>query len=189
MIPFNHLGWFFNRFGTAAYPAAIVRELCDALQVVPKNGAVLDLGAGTGIAGNYAHDCRGDLRFTAADPAEGMLHYVPAHVEKVAARAEELPFGDNAFDAIIAGEALHHFDDPAIALREISRVLCGGGMLFVYEFDPTTFKGGMICRVEKLLGEPGNFYAPGTLSGMLEAHGFTVRVSRHRWRYSLHAHR
>jgi len=185
MIPFNHLGWLFDRFGKAAYPAAVVQELCDALQGIRENGTVLDLGAGTGIIGNYAHGCRRDLRYFAADPAEGMLRYVPEHVEKVTARAEALPFDDNAFDAVAAGEALHHFDAPHDALREIARVLRTGGLLFIYEFDPSAFFGRLIFLAEKLLGEPGHFYPPETLSAMLEAHGFRVSVSRHGWRYTL----
>ena len=38
---------------------------------VPANsgGVWADLGAGTGIVGGYAHRCRSDLRFVAADPA------------------------------------------------------------------------------------------------------------------------
>jgi demethylmenaquinone methyltransferase/2-methoxy-6-polyprenyl-1,4-benzoquinol methylase len=188
MIPFNHLGWLFSRFGNAAYPEAVVHDLCDALNEVRRGGSVLDLGAGTGIVGNYAHGCRSDLRFVAADPAEGMLKYVPKHVEKVTARAEALPFEADVFDAVVAGEALHHFDDPGDALAEIARVLRGGGVIFVYEFDPSTFLGRLICLAEKLLGEPGHFYPPDILAGKLEAHGFGVRIGRHGWRYTLTAH-
>ena len=189
MIPFNHLGWLFSRFGSAAYPKAVVDDLCEALKDVMQGGSVLDLGAGTGIVGSYAHGCRSDLRFVAADPAEGMLRYAPGHFEKVTARAEALPFEANAFDAVLAGEALHHFDDPGDALEEIARVLRGGGVLFVYEFDPSTFLGRLICLAEKLLGEPGHFYPPQVLAGKLEAHGLSVRIGRHGWRYTLTAHR
>jgi len=187
MIPFNHLGWLFSRFGSVAYPESVVRELCGALREVREGGAVLDLGAGTGIVGNYAYGCRSDLRYTAADPAEGMLRYVPGHFEKVIARAEALPFDDAVFDAVVAGEAVHHFDATDDALREAARVLRSGGLLFVYEFDPSTLLGRLLCIAEKLLGEPGHFYPPGVLVGKLEAHGFRAAVSRHGWRYTLTA--
>jgi len=187
MIPFNHLGWFFKRFGGAAYPAAAIESLSETLQRVRANGVLLDLGAGTGTLGNYAYACRSDLRFFAADPAEGMLRYLPDHVEKVVAKAEALPFEPHTFDAIVIGEALHHFDNVNLALTEIRRVLRPGGLLFIYEFDPSAPLGNFICRAEKLLGEPANFYPPLTLGSMLEGIGFSVKVLSYRWRYTLHA--
>jgi len=185
MIPFNHLGWFFNAFGASAYPAGIVEELCEALQELPLNAALLDIGAGTGVMSRYARRCRDDLECTAADPAEGMLRYVPGGIRTVSARAEALPFEERRFDAVLMGEALHHFDDPTAALGEIARVLTTGGLLFVYEFDPATLLGRFLRFAETLLGEPGHFYTPAALQAMLEPHGFSVRVSRHGWRYSL----
>ena len=188
MIPFNHLGWLFSRFGTAAYPEAVVGALCTALRGVPDGGSVLDLGAGTGVVGSFAHGCRSDIRYVAADPSAGMLRYVPKYAAHVNARAEKLPFGENTFDAVLMGEALHHIADPESAFREIVRVLRGGGLLFIYEFDPSTLMGGFIHKTEKLLGEPGNFYPPETLAALLASHGFSVAAERYGWRYTLRAH-
>ena len=189
MIPFNHLGWAFDRFGGAIYPAAVSAHLCEALQTVPQNGAVLDLGAGTGTFGKFAHVCRTDLLLTAADPAEGMLRYLPEHIAPVIARAEALPFEAASFDALLIGEALHHFDAPDNALAEIARVLRPGGLLFVYEFDPSTLMGKGLSWAEKLLGEPAHFYPPQILADMIAPRGFEVRINRYGWRYSLQATR
>ena len=185
MIPFNHLGWFFNLFAASAYPEAVIEALCGTLAVLPENASLLDLGAGTGIMSRYARTCRSDLECIAADPAEGMLRYVPDGIEIVNAKAETLPFAESSFDAVVLGEALHHFDEPHRALAEISRVIKEGGILFVYEFDPSTVIGGFICFAEKLLGEPGHFYAPEELKTLLASHGFAVSYRQHRWRYSL----
>ncbi len=187
MIPFNHLGWLFNVFGTASYPKAATEGLCSFLQPVADSASLLDLGAGTGVLSELAFSCRDDLRFVALDPAEGMLKFSPHYVQTRTARAEALPFDDESFEVVLIGEALHHFQEPDTALQEIARVLTKEGRLFIYEFDPGTFMGRGICMAEKLLGEPGHFYAPEVLKGMLEAHGFSVEINRHGWRYTVHA--
>jgi SAM-dependent methyltransferase len=42
-----------------------------------------------------------------------------------------LPFGDGTFEAIVSGDVLCQVDDPALALREFSRVLKRGGVVLV----------------------------------------------------------
>jgi len=187
MIPFNHLGWLFRFLGPAAYPKGPLEALCDFLRPLPANAALLDLGSGTGVLSAFAHGCRKDLEFVALDPAEGMLRFSPRYVRTHKASAEALPFGEASFEVVLVGEALHHFAEPDTALEEIVRVLRRGGRLFIYEFDPETFMGSTICRAERLLGEPGHFYAPGKLKGMLESRGFSVRIDRHGWRYTVRA--
>lgn len=45
--------------------------------------------------------------------------------------AQPLPFGNEAFDVIWCSEVLEHLFDPGFALREMQRVLAGGGRLLV----------------------------------------------------------
>jgi len=162
MIPFNHLGWIFKY-------------------------SVLDLGAGTGIMSEFAYACRDDLQFTAVDPAEGMLKFSAEYVETHRANAEALPFEAERFEAILIGEALHHFQDVDKSMQEMVRVLKKEGRLFIYDFDSSTFMGKNICRMEKILGEPGNFFAPEVLKQILESYGFSVDISQYGWRYTIAA--
>jgi demethylmenaquinone methyltransferase/2-methoxy-6-polyprenyl-1,4-benzoquinol methylase len=187
MIPFNHLGWLFKYLGPVAYPKGAIAALCDFLRPVSSHASLLDLGAGTGVLSEFAYGCRRDLHFVAIDPAEGMLKYSAEYIHTHTASAEAIPFEAESFEAVLIGEALHHFQAPEKAIREIVRVLKSGGRLFIYEFDPSTFMGGSLCMAEKLLGEPGHFYAPEVLKELLESHGFSVLVNRYGWRYSIHA--
>ena len=187
MIPFNHLGWIFKKFGSMVYPQSVRTDLCIFLQPVISQSKVLDIGSGTGMMCELAYACRDDLSFVAVDPAEGMLKHSPEYVEVHKASAEGLPFEENSFDVILMGEALHHFRDVDESLAETVRVLKKEGKLFIYDFNVNTFMGKSICRGEKLLGEPGNFFEPKVLKSILETYGFSVEVKQHGWRYTIHA--
>jgi demethylmenaquinone methyltransferase/2-methoxy-6-polyprenyl-1,4-benzoquinol methylase len=187
MIPFNHLGWIFKYIGPTIYPHKIRESLCSFLIPLSKHASVLDLGAGTGIMSEFAYACRDGLQFTAVDPAEGMLKFSAEYIETHKGYAETLPFKEDSFEAILIGEALHHFTDIEKSIEEMVRVLKKEGKLFIYEFDPSTFMGKMICRVEKILGEPGNFLVPGVLKQILEGYGFSVQIDHYGWRYTIDA--
>ncbi len=187
MIPFNHLGFLFKTFGPMIYPDSVRKSLCDFLQPLTSTASVLDIGGGTGVMSEFAHTCREDLDFTVVDPAEGMLKYVKAYVKTYKGSAEALPFDDNSFDLVLMGESLHHFKDVNEALKETVRVLKNGGKLFIYDFDVGTFRGKSICRVEELLGEPGNFFEPEVLLLLLDSYGFSAGFKQHEWRYTMHA--
>lgn len=49
----------------------------------------------------------------------------------VLADAHKLPFGDNAFDCVIAIEVFEHLSSPDVAIREIHRVLKFGGHILI----------------------------------------------------------
>ncbi len=162
-LPFHRLGWFFHRYSHRAYPDWAVVSLRGMVTLLPPGASVLDLGGGTGVLTRFAHEARPDLAYTVVDPAAGMLRYVPDFAGKRQAQAENLPFEPASFDAVMIGEALHHFRDVDRALDEVMRVLRVGGWLWIYEFDPTVFCGRLLRFFERLLGEPGHFFEPDRL--------------------------
>lgn len=88
---------------------------------------VLDLGCRTGaLTQHYAagNDLVGvDVDRSALSAAEARLG-----IETVWADAEEgLPFPDESFDVVVAGELLEHLADPAAAVAHVRRVLKPGG--------------------------------------------------------------
>jgi SAM-dependent methyltransferase len=98
----------------------------------PRTGPVLDIGCGRGersrhFAGGYV-----GIDALAAPNGTG-LDGGPFPV--IRARAEELPWRDASFDAVLSVEAFDHFADPATAAAEALRVLRPGGELLVFVRD------------------------------------------------------
>ena len=85
---------------------------------------VLDVGAGTGVAGRAAL-ASGARLVVSADLSVGMLRHCPARANPVAADATALPFRDGCFDLVVAAFSLSHLPDIAAGLTEARRVAPG----------------------------------------------------------------
>jgi ubiquinone/menaquinone biosynthesis C-methylase UbiE len=138
---------------------------------------VLDVACGTGVLAREAAG-RG-APVTGLDRNEGMLatarRMAPA-VEWKAGRAEQLPFPDAGFDAVVSQFGLMFFDDRAQAVREMRRVLKPGGRLAVAVWDRLDNSPGyaaMAALLERLFGRriAGELHAPFALgdAGALRA--------------------
>jgi len=148
---------------------AIARHLDGALE---GRGEVLDLGGGTGhLAALLAAEIRRPV--TVLDASAPMLRRAARleGVRPVLGDAARMPFADAAFDAVIAYDAVHHFERPQEALAEAVRVLRPGGALLVGEFDPRSRGVRALAAVERLVGEPGHFFAPRELECLVARHG------------------
>jgi ubiquinone/menaquinone biosynthesis C-methylase UbiE len=94
---------------------------------------VLDVAAGTGhVARRLAPQVRTVVAF---DATRAMLEkgrgQAPDNVLFVQGDAAALPFLDGSFDVVVTRFAVHHFDDPAVQVAEMRRVLKPGGRLAV----------------------------------------------------------
>jgi ubiquinone/menaquinone biosynthesis C-methylase UbiE len=101
--------------------ARLARELVAHAPVPLVGRRVLDLGAGTGVAGRAALAAGAEL-VVAADPAVGMLRRGGAALHPVAADAAALPFRDGSFDLVVAAFCLSHLGSVPAGLREARRV-------------------------------------------------------------------
>jgi ubiquinone/menaquinone biosynthesis C-methylase UbiE len=99
----------------------LARALVGAAPLPVAGGRILDLGAGTGVAGRAALAAGAD-RVVAADLATFMLRRAGQAQHPVAADAAALPFRDQAFDLVVAAFCLNHLSRPGAALREARRV-------------------------------------------------------------------
>ncbi len=98
-----------------------------------KHPSVLDLCCGTGHLVNEL----GDVGYTGLDFAPAMVACCrKAYPKKkfVLGDAENLPFRDRSFDAVICFWSFHHIVYPEKVVEEIRRVLRPGGLVLIATF-------------------------------------------------------
>jgi malonyl-CoA O-methyltransferase len=116
----------------------------DLLHAPP--AAVLDLGAGTGLAAREIKRRFRSAKVTAADIAAPMLAVARRRsrfwrpIRCVQADARELPFEDSSFDLVFSNLMLQWLWPPDAALEEMRRVLKPGGLLLASSFGPETLQ-------------------------------------------------
>lgn len=122
---------------------------------------VLNVGAGTG---SYEP---ADREVTAVEPSAVMIaQRPPASAPVVQARAEDLPFEEDDFDAAMALITIHHWDDPAAGLAEMARV--ARRRVVVLTFDaPVLGESWMVREYFPRLQEIHEGYMP-SLADLLE---------------------
>jgi SAM-dependent methyltransferase len=143
-------------------PDALYGRLAEVLVTavpVPMTGArMLDVGAGTGVAGRAAL-AAGARQVVAVDIAERMLRAIGqsgGRVLPVVADATHLPFSDRSFEIVCAAFCLGHLPDPVAALREARRV----GRSIVASAFAAGWTHPAKAVVDGVLGEFG-YTAPG----------------------------
>jgi ubiquinone/menaquinone biosynthesis C-methylase UbiE len=104
---------------------------------------VLDIGTGAGHTALALAPRVSSVVLT--DPVDAMLSTARrlfqeaglTNAQFVQASAERLPFPEARFDIVTTRLAAHHFDDVALAMREVARVLRpGGGFIFIDSLAP-----------------------------------------------------
>jgi SAM-dependent methyltransferase len=99
---------------------------------------VLNVGAGTG---SYEPD---QVKVIAVEPSWGMIKQRPAQAAPaVRAFADALPFQDNSFDASMAILTVHHWPDPVLGLRALTRI--SRQRVVILTWDPA-FPGFWLTR-------------------------------------------
>jgi SAM-dependent methyltransferase len=150
----------FDHAPPAADPLAFERGLSPLAREVgarlPRTGLVLEIGSGPGHVTTWLR--RAGVPVVALDQSRESLERLRQRTDAVAVvgDARRLPFGDAAFDAVLADGVLHHTARPRRAFEEAVRVLRPGGLLFVRVYRaeatyPTLYRmiGGMLRALDR----------------------------------------
>jgi SAM-dependent methyltransferase len=137
---------------------------------------VLDVGCGTGVVAITA--ARLGARATAIDISPQLLErarenarIAEADVDFREADAEELPFGDAHFDAVLSQFAHIFAPRPEVAIGEMLRVLKPGGAIAFSTWPPELFMGQMFALTARYMPPP----PPGVSSPILWGDATIIR--------------
>ncbi|HEX5709183.1 MAG TPA: class I SAM-dependent methyltransferase, partial [Pyrinomonadaceae bacterium] len=170
------------------------RHFCDfanmaAALALPAGRRILDVGCGSGWLSEYfarlGYDVTGidispDLIRIARERVERVPYDVD-HETRLRCRflvhdAEGAPL-EEEFDAVVCYDSLHHFEDERAVMRNLSRMVARGGLLFVLEGDRPD-EGS--ATEEELVGVMERFetlespFSRDYLRALLVEHGFAV---------------
>lgn len=119
-----------------------------------KTNTILDVGCNTGRGGAELKNLNEDFLIFGIDVVEDRLKRLPKSVykETIHGSTTNIPWEDNYFDAVVAGEFIEHLysQDVIKTLAEIFRVLKIGGKFLLTTPNPNDFKRKL--RKESILG-------------------------------------
>jgi SAM-dependent methyltransferase len=153
-----------------AYAAAVAEA------GLPRGGAVLDIGCGTGRALPALREAVGPHgTVIAADLTPEMLRQAclqghSAHAALIVADARQLPLAAASVDAVFAAGLIMHLPDPEDGLRQLARVTRPGGLLVL--FHPSG-RAALAARHGRTLS-PGEPLAAGPLDRDTAAAGWRL---------------
>jgi ubiquinone/menaquinone biosynthesis C-methylase UbiE len=178
--------WGSGNFVAVAERISAAGELVvDRAGVAPGND-VLDVACGTGNATIPA--AKAGARVTGLDFAPALLEIAReqaadamVEIDFVEGDAQELPFGDASFDAVVSTFGHMFAPDHARTAAEIKRVLRPGGAIAVACWTPEGSMGRLVRTIAELVPPPPGGQAPvlwGTEEHVRELWG-DARFERH----------
>ena len=164
-------GWQLEGSGAEAYERYLAsafspwaRQLAE-LAGIREGARVLDVACGTGIVARHAAELAGvggsvvgiDINDEMLKVARAVATSVRPPIEWRRGSATELPFPDEAFDAVCCEQAIQFFSDPVKALGEMRRVMAPGGRAAVSVCRPIEHSPAYVALaslLERYAGAP-----------------------------------
>jgi 2-polyprenyl-6-hydroxyphenyl methylase / 3-demethylubiquinone-9 3-methyltransferase len=152
-----------------------------------RDGApLLDVGCGGGlVAPHLPHRNGRRYRHVGVDVTASALAVAGERgVDPVQGDAVALPFADESFDVVVAGEILEHVADLEASVAECARVLAPGGTVVGDPVaDTARARLSLVTVGERLPGgpprrchDPELFVDPHRLRALFAAHGIVLRL-------------
>lgn len=121
-----------------------LREKAVRVAGVQPGGVAADIGAGAGFVTEEL--LNHNLRIIAIDESPAMIDVMKekftgnTRIEYFVGESEHLPLEDRSADYAFANMYLHHVERPAVAIREMARILKPGGRLIITDLDEHEFE-------------------------------------------------
>jgi ubiquinone/menaquinone biosynthesis C-methylase UbiE len=160
-------------------------EVVAAVETFPFT-AVLDVGCGTGATLEAIVRAHPDVHAWGIDLSAEMIakarerlrragERAGGQIDLQVAEAEHLPLADDAVDLVVCVDSLHHYPDPAAALREMRRVTRPGGGLVIGEWQlAAPLRQLMNWLLPRLPGGDVRVYTGRELTELAEAAGYSA---------------
>ncbi|KKQ80814.1 MAG: Methyltransferase type 11 [Parcubacteria group bacterium GW2011_GWC2_38_7] len=144
-----------------------------------QNDKILEIGCNTGYLLQQNHEQKGvGPNYTALD--QNISSAARRRAEQSGATVVEKDgtqtgYESGAFDKVVTSHVLEHFDDPALLLKEISRILSGEGIAVIAVPREKEHKSwNPMSWPSKFKGHKTHFSKPEELAHLLEESGFEV---------------
>ena len=117
--------------------------------LLPKdeNAKILDLGCGTGLELEFYFPLNPAAKITGIDLSKGMLNamrekFPYKNISLICGSYFDVPFGENAFDAAVSVESLHHFtaEEKIPLYKKLHKALKKGGYFILTDY---------LCKTEE----------------------------------------
>jgi len=134
----------------------LIREKAFSIVGMDDGKLCADIGAGTGFVTEGI--IKKGLKVIAVDQSEDMLNQMKqkfADCDLIDYRmgiAENLPIEDSSVDYVFANMYLHHVEDPAVAIKEMVRILKPGGKIAITDLDEHNFEFLKVEQFDRWMG-------------------------------------
>jgi SAM-dependent methyltransferase len=157
--------WMAGDFGVIARNITGGAEDFIARLPLPANARVLDVACGTGnttipLAKRGMHVTGLDLAPNLLEQARARAAEAGLAADFIEGDAEQLPFADGTFDAVVTMFGAMFAPRPEIVASELARVLKPGGMLAMANWAPNAFTGKMFKIGAKHVPPPAGIPPP-----------------------------
>ena len=182
------LDWGAGEYERTARELAPAAHHVVALAGIARGERVLDLACGTGNAAIEA--ARLGAAVTGLDAAPRLIEVAEARAAAagveaafVVGDAQDVPFGDGAFDCVVSVFGVIFVSEPPRAMAEIVRVLAPGGRALISAWRPEGTVHQMVGVLARGVAEAGGprrppfpWHDPGAVRELAAPHGATVEA-------------